>query len=196
MNVSVEIDGLLILDEDLSKLIRWHAINPLHEAIQIHVLEPAAQHLLDQQVAVEEAVIIYRDRNYLDVVIAHFEVLKRSQDPLDTFVSIMRIRDFARSNPQAVLINSGDRVAVDHVLDQSLVDIINRMIVVFGPLRQEHSNPAHKLSYKTDVGRVFQAAEAVSYLEVLDVIYVLNYKNIGQGSIERQQYNSFLFVLT
>ena len=47
----------------------------------------------------------------------------------------MRIRDFARSNPQAVLVQSSDGVSVDDILDQSLVDVIGRMIVSLGSLR-------------------------------------------------------------
>lgn len=76
----------------------------------------------------------------------------------------MRIRDFARSNPQAVLVQSSDGVTVDNILDQSLVDVIGRMIVSLGSLRQEHSDLTHELSNEPNIWCVLKTSEAVTYL--------------------------------
>lgn len=164
LNILVKVNRLLIFHEYLTQLICWHTINPLNKAVEIHILESATEHLLNKQVTVEETIIIDGDRDNLDVIIAHFQVLERSQNPFDAFICIMRIRDFARSNPQAVLVQSSDGVTVDNILDQSLVDVIGRMIVSLGSLRQEHSDLTHELSYKPNIWCVLKTSEAVTYL--------------------------------
>jgi hypothetical protein len=95
LNILVKVNRLLIFHEYLAQLICWHTINSLNKAVEIHILESATEHLLNKQVTVEETIIIDGNWDNLDVIFEHFQVLERSQNPFDTFICIMRIRNFA-----------------------------------------------------------------------------------------------------